>query len=175
MGYLLRSVVRDKRVVRSTAERPDRPTAREEFELWTLLSQVNDGMLRVRDRELESLDTSTVQVAILYALANGGHPMTQSELAIWVFRKPHTVAASLKRMEGRGLIVQSRVPNGRRQMKVEMTEKGLAVFRRQHRQREAIPRVLSSLAPHERHLLLALLKRLRSSTMAEMVDRPPFP
>ncbi len=167
--------MRDRSAKEKRGERPDGLTARDEFELWTLLSQVNDGMLRVRDRELGSLGTSSVQVAILYALANNDHPMTQSELASWVFRKPHTVAATLKRMEERGLVVQSRAPGGRRQMSVEMTKEGLALFRQQHRERAVVPRVLGCLEPHERDLLVQLLKRLRSSTMQELADRPPFP
>lgn len=149
--------------------------AREEYELWTLLNQVNDGMLRVRDKELRPLSVSTVQVAILYALAKGGQPMTQSEVASWVFRKPHTVAAALRRMEERGLVVQSREAEGRRQMRVEMTEKGSALFRRQHRRREAVPRVLNSLDAGERRHLRALLRRLRARTMVELAAKPPSP
>lgn len=149
--------------------------AREEYELWTLLNQVNDGMLRVRDKELRPLSVSTVQVAILYALAKGGQPMTQSEVASWVFRKPHTVAAALKRMEERGLVVQSREVEGKRQMRVEMTQKGLALFRRQHRRREAVSRVLTSLDAEERRQLRALLRRLRARTMVELAAKPPSP
>lgn len=150
-------------------------TAREEYELWTLLNQVNDGMLRVRDKELRPLSVSTVQVAILYALAKGGQPMTQSEVASWVFRKPHTVAAALRRMEERGLVLQTREVEGKRQMRVEMTEKGLALFRRQHRRREAVPRVLKSLNAEERRHLRVLLERLRARTMVELAAKPPSP
>ncbi len=150
-------------------------TAREEYELWTLLNQVNDGMLRVRDKELRPLSVSTVQVAILYALAKGGQPMTQTEVAGWVFRRPHTVAAALRRMEERGLVVQSREVGGKRQMRVEMTEKGSSLFRRQHRRREAVPRVLNSLDAGERRQLRSLLRRLRARTMVELAAKPPSP
>ncbi len=161
--------------MRTGGQRPVGLSTREEYELWTLLGQVNDGMLRVRDKELKLFGISTVQAGILYALANGGHPMTQSEVANWVFRRPHTVAAALKRMEERGLITQSRAFEGRRQMKVEMTEKGLSLFRQQHRRREAVPRVLATLTPKERRLLQVLLRRLRTSTMLELAAKPPFP
>lgn len=132
-------------------------------------------MLRVRDRELKLFGISTVQVGILYALAHGGHPMTQSDVANWVFRKPHTVAAALRRMEAKGLVVQSRALDGRRQMTVEMTKKGLALFRQQHRRREAVPKVLASLTPEERRFLQVLLRRLRTSTMSELAAKPPYP
>ena len=161
--------------MRTDSARPCGLSSREEYELWTLLGQVNDGMLRVRDRELKLFGISTVQVGILYALAHGEHPMTQSDVANWVFRKPHTVAAALRRMEERGLVVQSRALDGRRQMSVEMTEKGLALFRQQHRRREAVPRVLASLTPEERRLLQVLLRRLRASTMLELAAKPPYP
>ncbi len=156
-------------------EAPDTLSPGEEYELWSLLGQVNDGMLRARDNELRQFGISAVQVAILHAIKTLGHPPTQSEIARWVVRKPHTVAAALERMERQGLITQVRSAGGRREVKVEVTQKGEEAYRRQHRQRRVIPAILSSLTPRERDLLRATLKKLRDSTLTELVPRPPFP
>lgn len=156
-------------------EAPDPLSPGEEYELWSLLGQVNDGMLRARDNELRQFGISAVQVAILYAIKTIGHPPTQSEIARWVVRKPHTVAAALERMERQGLITQARSTGGRREVRVEVTQKGEEAYRRQHRQRRVIPAILSSLTPRERDLLRATLKKLRDSTLTELVPMPPFP
>ena len=134
------------------AEAPAALSSSEEYELWSLLGQVNDGMLRARDNELRQFGISAVQVAILYAIKTLGHSPTQSEIARWVVRKPHTVAAALERMERQGLIRQVRSAGGRKQVRVEVTDKGEEAYRRQHRQRRVIPAILGSLTPEEREL-----------------------
>ncbi len=150
-------------------------SAREEYELWTLLTQVSDGMLRARDNELRRFGTSGVQVAIMYALKNLGQSATQSEIANWVFRRPNTVAAALDRMERQGLIRQLRNVEGKKQVRVEMTEKGKEMYRQQRGQRRAIPTILGSLTPEERELLRTFLKKLRASTLTELSVKPPYP
>lgn len=154
---------------------PVQLSASEEYELWTLLTQVSDGMLRARDNELRRFGTSGVQVAIMYALKNLGPSPTQSEIANWVFRRPNTVAAALDRMERQGLIRQLRNAEGKKQVRVEMTEKGKEMYRQQRGQRQAIPTILGSLTPAERDLLRALLRKLRTQTLAELSVKPAFP
>lgn len=147
----------------------------EEYRLWTLLSQVNDGMLRARDNELKRFDISTVQVAILYAVKNLGGSPTPSEISQWVFRKPHTVSAALERMERHGLVKLTRNTRGKRQVRVEMTARGEEIYRLQHRKRRVIPAILGSLTPEERDYLRILLDRLRQKTFEELGPRPSFP
>ncbi len=147
----------------------------EEYRLWTLLSQVNDGMLRARDNELKQFGISTVQVAILYALKNLGGSPTPSEISQWVFRKPHTVSAALERMERHGLVRLTRNTKGKRQVRVEMTPKGEEVYRLQHRGRRVIPSILATLSPQEREQLRTLLDRLRHKTFEELGPKPSFP
>lgn len=150
-------------------------SAAEEYELWSLLGQVNDGMLRARDNELRQFGISAVQVGIMYGIKTIGHSPTQSEIARWVVRKPHTVAAALERMEKQGLIEQVRNAGGRKEVRVEVTEKGEEVYRRQHRQRKTIPAILGGLTPEERQSLRTILKKLRDNTLSELVPKPPFP
>ncbi len=159
----------------SNAETPAALSAIEEHETWTLLGQVNDGMLRARDNELRQFGISAVQVAIMYAIKTLGRSPTQSEIARWVVRRPHTVAAALERMEREGLIKQVRNIEGRKQVRVEITEKGEEVYRRQHRQRRTIPTILGSITPEEREALRTILRKLRDTTILELVAKPPFP
>ena len=154
---------------------PAELTTSEEYELWSLLGQVNDGMLRARDNELRQFGISSVQVAIIYAIKTLGNAPTQSEIARWVVRKPHTVAAALERMEKQGLIRQVRNAGGRKQVRVEITEKGEDVYRRQHKQRRTISTVLGGITPEEREALRTILRKLRDSTLSELVPKPPFP
>ena len=150
-------------------------TADEEYALWTLLSQVNDGMLRARDNELRTFGISAVQVGVMYALNNITGPPTPSEISRWVFREPHTVSAALERMEKQGLVRLQRSTEGKRQVRVELTQKGQEIYRRQNRERRVVPGILECLSPKERQQLRGFLERLRRRTLEELVAKPPFP
>jgi MarR family transcriptional regulator, multiple antibiotic resistance protein MarR len=159
----------------SKVETSARLSTAEEYELWSLLGQVNDGMLSARDNELRKFGISTVQVSIMYAIRNLGHSPTQSEIARWVARRPHTVAGAVDRMERQGLVRRVRNVGGRKQVRVEITEKGNDLYRQQHRQRRAIPGILGGIAPEERELLRDILRKLRENTLSELSFKPPFP
>ncbi|MCX5999499.1 MAG: hypothetical protein NTU41_07885 [Chloroflexi bacterium] len=68
-------------------------THSEEHEIWILLSQLSDAMLKARENELVPLGLSAVQVGVMYViriLNKGGIVATPSEISRWVFREPHT-------------------------------------------------------------------------------------
>ena len=155
-------------------DRQARVPVDEEYATWTLLNQVNDGMFKARDNELRAFGVSAVQVGVMYALKNTGEP-TPSEIARWVSREPHTISASLDRMEKQGLVNCARTKQGRRQVRVELTEKGEEVFRSQHRKRRAIGDVLGCLSPEERKQFRVCLEKLRQKTLEVLMVKPPFP
>jgi len=149
--------------------------ADEEYQIWTLLSQVNDGVFRARENELRPFGITPVQVGIMYALKSLGGEPTPSEISRWVFREPHTVSAALDRMEKQGLVRRIRNSEGKRQVKVVLTDRGEEIYRAQNRQREVISRILECLSPEESGQFRGILERLRQRTLEELVVKPPFP
>ncbi|MBM3131722.1 MAG: MarR family transcriptional regulator [Chloroflexi bacterium] len=158
----------------------DQPTlsASEEHEIWALLSHVRDGMITLRDRELRSVGISGVQGGVLWALHTLKKldiPATPTELAERVFRRTPTTWAMVNRMEKQGLVRCVRSTQGRKQVLVEMTQKGEEVYRRFLEERRVIPRLLTSLAPEEREQLTTILAKLQDQINRELEGMPPLP
>ena len=150
----------------------------EEYEIWGLLGQVSDAMYKARENELTPFGLSVVQVGVMYVvrlLKKNGTPATPSEISRWVFREPHTISALLKRMEKQGLVKLVKKRRGRRQVLVELTDKGEEFYRRQVEERAVIPRILEALSPEERQQFRVFLEKLRQRSLEELVVKLPFP
>ncbi len=148
-----------------------------ELQIWNLLNQVRDGMIALRDRELAPLGVTAVQGGVLWVidvLKDTGVPATPTEISHRLFRRPPTVWALVNRMEKQGLVKCIRSTQGRRQVLVEMTEKGKQVYRRFVMERKVIPRIIESLSHDERDHLISTLGKLGKSVNQELRSVPRF-
>ena len=148
-------------------------TLSEEYEIWVLLAQVSDGMLRARDNELRPFGLSSIQVGVLHSIKAAGSSLTGIELSRHLARRPATVYQLLDRMEKRELINCIRNTDGKREVRVELTEKGEEAYRSHARQ--VIPRILGSLSTKERDNFKATLTKLRTKVFEELAEQPMFP
>lgn len=155
-----------------------RITSAEEYEIWGLLSQLNDAIFKARENELAPFGLTAVQVGVMYVvrmLNSKGIQTSPSEISRWVFREPHTTSALLHRMEKQGLVKLKKTSRGKRQLRAELTEKGEELYRRQVEARQVIPEILDVLSPEERQQFRAFLERLRRRALEKLVVRLPFP
>ncbi len=150
----------------------------EEYELWILISQVRKELLMVSDRELKRrFGVSTVQLGILHALNNAyeaGISPSLSDLSRWVIRKHNTVSVILNGMEKRGLVKLERGLEGKRSVRVYITENGRSLYHDIQQKRKHIKQILGSLTPEERDQLKALLRKLDHKSR-DILFKAPFP
>lgn len=161
----------------SQGQEEARVTIAEEYEIWALLIQLKDSMIKARENEVRPFGTSSTQVGLMYVvkrLKKAGVPPTPSEISRSLFRQPATIYALLDRMEKQGLVELQRNSQGKRQVLVALTDKGEEVYRRQRQERKVIPRILGCLSQQERQQLTALLARLRKKTLEELAAKPLF-
>ena len=83
-------------------------TGDKDFELYVLLTQTHDTIIRLREKELRKAKISQIQAAVLYIIQNNKGPVTPAVLSKWLLRKPHSVSALLKGMEKQGLVRKTR-------------------------------------------------------------------
>ena len=148
----------------------------EEQEVWRLLHQVRDVMIRLRDREVRHLGITSMQGGVLWvvkSLQKTGKAATPAEISRWLFRQPPTIQALLKRMEKLGLVTCTDSASGRRQTLVELTDRGRQTYLAYMRKREAIPRVIGALSLEERQLLKSSLAKLRQKAGEELASMQP--
>lgn len=145
----------------------------EEHEIWVLLNQLTEGMLKARDNELKPFGVSSIQVGVMYAVKISGGAPTASEISRILLRKPASMYELLNRMENQGLVRCVRNTEGKKEVRVILTEKGETIYRQHTRQ--VIPRIFGELTPEEREQFKAILRRLRTRTYAELAEQPAYP
>lgn len=146
------------------------------FTNWALLHQTVYAIARAREKELKRYDIAIRQVAALLIINKLGDKTTPTELARWLFRKPHTISSMLNRMEKEGLIEKSHDLKRKNVIRVALTEKGKRTYQQSTR-RESIHRIMSCLNEKELEQMRSYLERLREKAFRELeiTDKPPFP
>ena len=147
-----------------------------EYELWVLLHQACDAMIRAREDELRKIGISRMQAAVLFIIKAIEGPATPAEISRWLFREPHTVFGLLKRMEKQGLVRRTKNLERRNMIRVTITEKGEKAYRRS-RDMKVIRTILSGLSPEQRKNLKPYLETLRERALKELGVKYqlPFP
>ena len=153
------------------------PPVEQSYNLWVLLSQTRNAILRVRQKELDRSNISVAQVAILFAIQSIGDRATPAEIARCILRTPHSVSVVLSRMEKKGLVRKVKDLDRKNQVRVMLTEKGLKAIDHQSSKPESILRIMSDLSEEERQQLSLYLQKLRDKALKELgVEfKIPFP
>ena len=153
----------------------------DDYRLWVLLNQVNDGMARARDSEVRGLGISAIQSGAIIVLKAMDGETTPTELSRWLFREPQTISQLLIRMEKQGLVKRVRRRKRNREdstmLRVVLTQKGEEIFRLENEQRKVIQRIMSCLSPEQRLIFRECLVQLRACMIEELAVKPrlPFP
>ena len=154
----------------------DFSSADEDYDLWVLLGQAADAILRAGQKELDRYGISAAQAAVLFAIQAIGERATPAEITRWLLRESHTVTELLNRMEREGLVTKTKDLERKNMVRVSIIEKGRQAYQ-QSTKRKSIHKVMSFLSQEERQQLMASLKRLRNKALKELrvEHKPPFP
>ena len=145
------------------------------IEITALLHQTRYAMVRAREQELRPLGISNIEAATLFSIIAIVNEATPAEISRWVFREPHSVSRLISRMEKDGLVTKSSNLARKNLVKVDVTEKGLRVFKKSKRWK-SYKKILSVLSEEEFVQLRVLLDKLLGKALIEIgKNRPPFP
>lgn len=148
----------------------------EYYDLFLLLQQTSNLVLKVRQTELKEFDITTAQAVTLLAIQALGSKATPTEISRWVFRRPHSVSEILDRMEREGLVKKVKSSGLRVRTTVVLTEKGQEAYDKST-ERQRIVEIMSSLSEEERRRLRSNLETLRDEALKHVARdlTPPFP
>ena len=150
--------------------------ADKDFDLWILLLQARDTLLKARYKELKQYGISPMEARVLFFGQTIGDKATPVELSRWLLREHHSVTTLLRRMEKKKLITKTKDADRKNIWRINLTEKGQQAYRQSFK-REAIHEVMSSLAGNERQKLGSYLRNVRDQALKLVVSEPtlPFP
>ncbi len=145
------------------------------YEIWVLLTQLTEGMLKASDKELRPYGISSIQFTVLWVVSTADEPPTASELARSVQRRPSSIYALLDRMEKQGLLKIVRTTRGKPEVRAVVTKKGEETYLRARAIQKTVPRIMKALSEEELKQFEASLRTLRAKTYSELADEPSFP
>ena len=144
----------------------------QDYNLWVLLNQTTEAILKARQKELDQYNISTIKAAALLVIETIGHKPTPTEISRRLLRRPHSVSGLLSRMEKQGLVRQVKDLDRKNLVRVELTEKGHEAYY-QSTKRESICQIMSSLSKKKRQQLISSLQILRDKALKRLAPGPP--
>jgi DNA-binding MarR family transcriptional regulator len=143
-----------------------RPLTDEYFNLWIMIAQTKDGILRARQREYARFNVGNERRAVLWNIQSRGGRATPVEISRQLFRELHSVSEMLARMEKEGLITKHK-GSGRSRVEVKITPKGLDVYRQSLRN-ETDNKIFSVLTKKQRERMTLYLWKIRGQVLKEL-------
>ena len=149
----------------------------ESFTTWFLLSQTWPALYRVVEQQVARTGLTAEKVKVLWLCTDYPPPLTPAEISRFLFRKSHSVAGLLDRMERDGLI--RRVPKckGHPYTEIQVTAKGEELIEpAKDVTITVISDLMSGLSQDELVQLQGLLKKLRERAVDRLhMDLKPWP
>ncbi len=164
----------NKVYIRSKRQGKGRVTLTEEYEFFILMIQVVEGLLKVNENELRPLGLSPIQLGVMYVVKTAKDLPIANKIARRLLRSPQSVQQLLDRMENQGLVRRIRTAKGKREVPVELTEKGEEAFIEAGK-KHVIPEILGQLSLEERKQVRGILEKLRIATYEKLAPQPSFP
>ncbi len=148
----------------------------QDYNLWVLMRQTRDGMMKAREKELGKYGISSIQAALLFTIQAIGDDATPAEISRRLVREPHSVSGLLSRMEKQGLVRRVKDLPKRNMVRVVMTDKGKKTYE-QSTKRTMMHEVFANLTEREKKDLWDILEKLRSRSLklAGIGHELPFP
>ena len=128
-------------------------------DLYSILLMARSLVFRAREIELEEIDMTPEQTAILFFVRIMKDRATPAEISRAVIRQPHTVSSIVDRMEKKGLVEKVKDLSYKNMVRIKITDKGEEMYRRSTKRR-AIHNILSVLNDEERSQLNNSLEKL---------------
>jgi MarR family transcriptional regulator, organic hydroperoxide resistance regulator len=147
-----------------------------DYNLWVLLRQTRDALIKAREKELEEYGLSSIQAAALFTIQAIGNEATPAEISRRLVREPHSVSGLLGRMEKQGLIKRAKDLPKRNMVRIVLTKKGMNAYKQSTR-RLTMHKVMAALSEDEQGQLWDILQKLRerSLKLAGIGRELPFP
>jgi MarR family transcriptional regulator for hemolysin len=144
--------------------------------LGTLLQQVRDLLVAVKNNDLKQHNITARQLAILDIISILGGKVTPTELSTKLLRQPHSISNLITRMEKRGLVSRTTNPDIKNSLNITLTDKGKQIFK-DSVEPDTIPEIISCLSEQELQQLISSLKKIRTSALEKLsrTNQPLFP
>ena len=137
------------------------------YELWLLLNRTRHLIFKARQREVKEYGISMRNAGILHTIFRLGKQASPGKIARETFLEPHSVSATLSRMQTRGLVKKVKDLERKNLIRIEMTEEGYEVYRKSLG-RKSLNLIMSVLTHGKKLELWSLLAKIRNRAVERL-------
>ncbi|MBN2098185.1 MAG: winged helix-turn-helix transcriptional regulator [Dehalococcoidia bacterium] len=153
---------------------PNPADLNEDEKTWETVFRTAAALERTRQLELSRVGIRLPQAAILHFLGTSREPLTPVKLSRLIHKKRHTITALVHRMEAQGLVSTEKDMARKNWLRVSLTKKGKAAFRRQLSERTAM-NITACLSRQEVATLNRIMRKLYLATDEMRREMEPSP
>ena len=139
------------------------------FDLWLLIAELHHTIVLARQRELSPYNIGAQQLKVLRTIQNLGPRATLSNIATMVERKIDVISRQTVRLEKDGVIKRIKDKPKSRQLRIELTEKGLEMMNISNGSKY-IDMKFAFLTEEERQQVSSILRRMNDSMKEQTLD-----
>ena len=136
----------------------------------TLILQIRDLLMKIKNSELRKHGITIRQYAVLDIVNIMGNKITPSEISVRLLRQPHTISSLLIRMEKQGLVTRTKNPDIKSSVNIALTPKGLQLLNKA-RDIDSTRDLQADFTEQELQKLIISLKKLRSNALNKLTQR----
>lgn len=137
------------------------------YQLFSLLRQTADSVLKAREAELKKYNLSPEQAAALVCIRSLDSKATPAELSRWLFRKRNSITILLNRMQKLGLINKIVNKDRKNSIKIQLTKKGYEAYKHSV-EFQAFYGIIDVLTVKKRKQLWSLLQTIRLKAFKDL-------
>ncbi len=143
--------------------------------IWVLLRQTYNLLSQCGEMVIRDAEITLKQYYVLIAIKYIKGPVTQSEVARWLDRKPNSITTIIDRMEKDGLVERTRNPRDRRSSQLVITTRGHDVMGRATKPAMIMmKRMMACLSSEEMSTFIQLLEKLKGAACEQLNPEEPM-
>ena len=144
---------------------------RDLYRLYVVFKHTYEAIQQCRVADLKKYNITPEQANALILLHNIGEKATPTEVAGWLFRKPHTALNLLRRMQKQGLVDMTPDSVNKHIIRIKLTKKGYQVYRHVIKYTSAAD-TLGCLSKKEQQQLWSLLELVKEKAIEYLELEP---
>lgn len=164
-----------------TLERPTQPSQLEHnlspedpsFVSYLAVRQAMNALRRLQERYVVNQPASEIQAYVCATINRAGRPLKMGDIAKYLCLEPQTITGLISRMEAKGLVKRTKSTGDRRQVLVDVTDEGRALWEQAMKLAQTVRRDTFSKMSIDEHVnLAAVMFGIRDTALSALGEDP---
>lgn len=143
------------------------------FVSYLAVRQAMNALRRLQERYVVNQPASEIQAYVCATIHRAGRPLKMGDIAKYLCLEPQTITGLISRMEAKGLVTRTKSTGDRRQVLVDVTDEGRALWEQAMKLAQTVRRdTFSQMSVDEHANLAAVMFGIRDTALSALGEDP---